>query len=72
MPSFTDSQLMVKMPRGLPMKSPSMMPMGTGLSRSDRWIPSRETPALAKANNGSIRYALQGCSTCSRCLSGEA
>ena len=44
-------------PSCLPKNNPSTMPRGTLSSNDENDKPSKETPALAKANNGIIPYA---------------
>ncbi|MPN59458.1 hypothetical protein SDC9_207179 [bioreactor metagenome] len=58
-------------PSGLPTSRPAIMPSGRMDVSPSIVTPCNETPALAKANSGRIRYATHGCRTCSRRFAGE-
>ena len=54
-PNFIEAYENTNTPNCLPKNNPNKIPNGTGANRDDRDKPSRDTPALAKANKGIIK-----------------
>ena len=55
--SLIDIYENINTPNCLPINRPIKIPKGTGSRSEENEIPSKETPALAKANNGIIPKA---------------
>ena len=58
-------------PSCLPKNNPRRIPRGTGNNNDDKDNPSKETPALAKANVGIIIKATYGLIACSSLINKE-
>ncbi|MNG07338.1 hypothetical protein D3C84_906330 [compost metagenome] len=72
-PRRTISQLLHSTPKGLPRTKATATPESTVKEApGSKLMPSRLTPALAKANSGITRKATQGCSAiCTRVTGGS-
>ena len=60
-----------KTPNCLPRNRPNTIPSGTLSSKDEKDSPSRDTPALAKANKGIIPNATYGLIACSILINNE-
>ena len=61
----------INTPNCLPMNKPNTIPKGTLFNKVAKDKPSKETPALANANNGIIPKATYGLIACSSFINSE-
>lgn len=64
-PNFSNTKTKIRIPSGLPITKPNIIPIANGLAREDIVFSEKTNPAFASVNSGMITNATHGVRLCS-------